>query len=498
MQEYSGTIRFILDGRVMEVNFAEAPGVGPATTLLDFIRSIPGHTGTKEGCGMGDCGACTVVLADVTDGEVLNYRTVNACLILLPMVHGKQVITIENLAQRISGELRLHPVQELLVGHHAIQCGYCTPGVTMSMFGIFKNRATANPEEIGLALSGNLCRCTGYEKIREAAMKIGGMADDDHFVASRPEVVTRLKAIAEDTSTLVIRNGKGFYLKPFLLREALDLKNQHPGAILLSGATDLTLKHTDREKRDLTYLDLGAVKELQTISTGEDHFRIGAAVTIEQLRLFSKVNLPPLFRILNRFGSQQIRNVATLAGNIGSASPIGDALPLLIAYGASVTVASSVAVRSVSLEDFITGYHQTQIGQDEIITGILIPKPEPGHVFQSYKISRRNQVDISTVSAGFRLFITGGVVTSVILAYGGMDKIPRRACHAEAALTGKNWTRETVELAMKALSNDFSPYSDVRAGAAYRMSIARNLLLKFFLEYSPDKTDHLISDQDHG
>ena len=492
------TIRFILDGRVMEVNFADPPGVSPATTLLDFIRSIPGHTGTKEGCGMGDCGACTVVLADVTDGEALNYRTVNACLILLPMVHGKQVITIENLARRISGELRLHPVQELLVGHHAIQCGYCTPGVTMSMFGIFKNRATANPEEIGLALSGNLCRCTGYKEIKEAALKISELETIDHFTESQPEIVSRLTEINDDHCPLRIRNGKGFYLKPFTLADALDLKNKYPEALLVSGSTDLSLKHTDREKRDLTYLDLGAVKELQTISTGDGNFRIGAAVTIEQLRIFSKVNLPPLFRILNRFGSQQIRNVATLAGNIGSASPIGDALPLLIAYGASVTVASSVAVRSVSLEDFITGYRQTQIGQDEIITGILIPKPEPGHVFQSYKISRRNQVDISTVSAGFRLFITDGAVTSVILAYGGMDKIPRRACHAEAALVGKNWTRETVELAMKALSNDFSPLSDVRAGAAYRMALARNLLLKFYLESTPDKTDHLISDQDHG
>ncbi len=492
------TIRFILDGRVMEVNFAKAPGVGPATTLLDFIRSIPGHTGTKEGCGMGDCGACTVVLADATDEGTLNYRTVNACLILLPMVHGKQVITIENLARRISGELRLHPVQELLVGHHAIQCGYCTPGVTMSMFGIFKNRATANPEEIGLALSGNLCRCTGYKEIKEAALKISELETNDHFTESQPEIVSRLTAINDDLSPLRIRNGKGFYLKPFTLADTLDLKNKYPEALLVSGSTDLSLKHPGREKRDLTFLDLGSIKELHSISDGDDYFRIGAAVTIEQLRLFSKVHLPPLFRILNRFGSQQIRNVATLAGNIGSASPIGDTLPLLIAYGASVTVASSVAVRSVSLKDFITGYRQTQIGQDEIITGILIPKPEPGHVFQSYKISRRNQVDISTVSAGFRLLLAGGKVASVILAYGGMDKIPRRARHAETALVGKNWTRETVELAMKDLSNDFSPYSDVRAGAAYRLSIARNLLLKFFLEYSLDKTDHLISDQDHG
>lgn len=492
------TIRFILDGRVMEVNFAEAPGVGPASTLLDFIRSIPGHTGTKEGCGMGDCGACTVVLADVTDEGVLNYRTANACLILLPMVHGRQVITIENLARRDAGKLILHPVQQLLVSHHAIQCGYCTPGVTMSMFGIYKNKAVANRSEINLALAGNLCRCTGYEGIKEAALKIGELETDDHFTESQPEIVSRLAAINDDRSPIRIKNGKGFYLKPFTLADALDLKNKYPEAFLVSGSTDLSLKHPGREKRDLTYLDLGSIKELQSISAGDDYFRIGAAVTIEQLRLFSKIHLPPLFRILNRFGSQQIRNVATLAGNIGSASPIGDALPLLIAYGASVTVASSVAVRSVSLEDFITGYHQTQIGQDEIITGILIPKPESGHVFQSYKISRRNQVDISTVSAGFRLFITDGVVTSVILAYGGMDKIPRRARYAEAALTGKNWTRETMGLAMKALSDDFSPYSDTRAGAAYRLSIARNLLLKFFLEYSPDKTDHLISDQDHG
>lgn len=492
------SIRFILDGRVVEVDFNDASGISPVMTLLDFIRSLPGHTGTKEGCGMGDCGACTVVLADVTDAGTLNYRTVNACLILLPMVHGKQVITIENLARRDAGTLILHPVQQLLVSHHGIQCGYCTPGVTMSMYGIFKNRETANPEEIGLALSGNLCRCTGYEGIKGAALNIGGLEPDDQFTVAQSETVSRLTAINDDRSPIRIKNGKGFYFKPFTLADALDLKNKYPEALLVSGSTDLSLKHTDHEKRNLTYLDLGSIKELQTISAGDDYFRIGAAATIEQLRRFSKDHLPPLFRILNRFGSQQIRNVATLAGNIGSASPISDTLPLLIAYGASVTVASSAAVRCVSLEDFITGYHQTQIGQDEIITGILIPKPEPGHVFQSYKISRRNQVDISTISAGFRLLISGGVVTSVILAYGGMDKIPRRARHAEAVLTGKTWTRETVELAMKALSNDFSPFSDVRADAAYRMTLAQNLLLKFYLEYSLDTANHLISDQDHG
>jgi len=475
-------IRFILDNHIIEIDFSAPPGLKPTTTVLNYLRSLHDHKGVKEGCAEGDCGACTVVIAEVDTQGKLAYRTIDSCLVFLPMIHGKQIITVENLAIKQNHVKTLHPVQQMLVETNGSQCGYCTPGVVMSLFGLFKNHPDPTREIIEDALTGNLCRCTGYQSILKAATMTGDKTLQDHFARHKAGIIEMLKKISGDNETIEITTGSQCYYKPFTLAEALRLKQENPAAVLINGSTDVSLRQTKKKEQLPLIIDLSAVEELNYCLEEKEHHRLGAGVTLEQLKSYSLERLPALYNILKVFGSLQIRNIATLGGNVGSASPIGDMLPLLIAFGALVKTQSARSERTINIEDFITGYRKTTLAEDELITEIILPKYSREIIFFSSKISRRRDMDISTVCAAMRLTLKERQVHEIILAFGGMAATPKRAMLTENFLTGKAWSHAVVSEAMMMLEREFSPVSDARADAGYRKIAGRNLLMKLFLE----------------
>jgi xanthine dehydrogenase small subunit len=458
------------------------PGFSPTTTLLNYLRKSSVHKGTKEGCAEGDCGACTVVIAELDDKQKLKYTAIDSCLVFLPMIHGKQIITVENLISEEGREIKLHPVQQSMVDDHGSQCGYCTPGFVMSLFSLYKNEQQPGKESICDALTGNLCRCTGYRPIIEAAAHACIHQGMDQFNNNEKHVAELLLSIQKEELSLQLESGIQSYSRPLALSEALRLKVAQPEAILLSGATDIALRVTKKREILKEIIDLGALRELKTFNTTSKTINIGAGMDLEEIRLRTKEILPALFNMLTVFGSRQIRRLATLGGNIGSASPIGDTLPVLIAYKATVQLKNLEEERIIPMNEFITGYRQTQRRSDEIITSVTIPVPDKSTVVSSYKVSKRKDLDISTVSAGFSLKLKNGIVEEIILAYGGMAEKTKQASEAEEFLINKKWDRKNVEAAAEIIYNEFTPISDARSGAEFRRLAAKNLLIKFWSE----------------
>jgi len=472
------SISFVLDGRIIKINFEDSVGCTPTTTVLQYLRSLPNHRGVKEGCAEGDCGACTVVLGELGNDDKIRYRAVNSCLVFLPMIHGKQLITVENLKSPDGG---LHPVQQAMVENNGTQCGFCTPGIVMSLFALAKSNAAATRPEIDDALTGNLCRCTGYQPIIEAATKVAKTKFEDHFDRNVAKIAGLLKSIAADS--IRIDTGQQKYYRPVSLKEALQLRKEHPDAFLLCGATDIALQVTKQFRLLENIIDLSGIERLKEISENGEQISIGSAVNIEDMMAAARKHFPALHKMFRVYGSKQIRNLATLGGNIGTASPIGDSLPVLMAYDASIVLESVRGKRTVNLNQFFKGYRQTELQPDEIITEIMIPKLTNGAIVNSYKISKRKDLDISTLSGGFRLKLADdGIVSDIRLAYGGMAATTKRALKTENFLNGKPWSRETVEQAMQILDSEFTPLSDVRGSAEFREVAARNLLLKFWSE----------------
>lgn len=471
-------VSFILDGRIVTLGFERPASVKPTTTLLNYLRSLPTHKGVKEGCAEGDCGACTVVLGELGPDETIRYKAVDTCLVFLPMLHGKQIVTVEDLKNR-SG--KLHPVQSAMVETNGSQCGYCTPGFVMSLFSLYKSTDHPRRGEIDDALTGNLCRCTGYRPIVEAAAHACVYHGLDHFSEDESNVAELLRSIPQES--LTIKTDRQQYFQPRTLKEALVLKHQLSDAFVLCGATDIALRVTKRHELLREVIDLSAVEELKGIKHEAGFFTMGAGVPLSDVMPAVKQDFPALHEMLSVFGSQQIRNLATLGGNLGTASPVGDTLPVLMAYNARVILQSVDGTRELSLDDFFTGYRQTLRQPNELITAVILPKPPNGAHVKSYKISKRKDLDISTVSAGFRLELNGGTtVESVKLAYGGMAERTKRATNVEEFLRGRKWERSTVEEAMPLLEKDFTPISDVRGSAEMRRVAAKNLLLKFWSE----------------
>ncbi|MEK6570224.1 MAG: xanthine dehydrogenase small subunit, partial [Bacteroidota bacterium] len=464
-------VSFVLDGKIHTVEFNGFEELRPTTTVLNLLRSLPNHTGVKEGCAEGDCGACTIVLGELTEQGYIKYTAVDSCLVFLPMIHGKQLVTVENLKNE-KGEL--HPVQQAMVESGGSQCGYCTPGFIMSLFALYKNKDRPTREDIDNALTGNLCRCTGYRPIVEASAKACVHHGVDHLTNQEPYVKELLQFIPKES--LCIQTPHQLYLRPASLGEAITLLHQHPNAIVIRGATDVALRVTKNNEVLQEILDFSALHELETFTEKETEVVIGSGLSLQELMLKIQHLFPALHSMVTVFGSEQIRNLATLGGNLGTASPIGDTLPVLFAYQARVVLEGNNGRREIPIEQYIVGYRKTIRKPDEIITAVIIPKITKGVHVKSYKVSKRKDLDISTVSGCFRLALNGSTeVEELTLAFGGMAEKVKRATTAEQFLIGKQWNRETVEQAMSLVDNDFTPLSDTRGSAQFRRVASRNL-----------------------
>jgi xanthine dehydrogenase small subunit len=457
-------IAFLLNGETVRLAQAD-----PTTTLLDWLRETRGLTGTKEGCNEGDCGACTVM---VTNAE--GARALNACILFLPQIHGKAIRTVEGIAGPGG---RLHPVQEALVAHHGSQCGFCTPGVVVSMATAHLNERTDHDDQ----LAGNLCRCTGYAPIIRAAEAAAAapvpdwMRDDPGFI---------LAEISSGGLGWMAERGADGPPPPWIAPDTTDdlavWYAAHPEATLVGGATDVGLWVT-KQFRDLGPVAfLNRIADLRRIEFTDSDIRIGAGATLTDLMEAIRPHHPDFAELIRRYGSVQVRNAATIGGNIANGSPIGDGPPALIALGAMLHLRRGDTRRSLPLEDFFLDYGRHDRRPGEFVEAVSIPRQADR--LRCYKLSKRFDQDISAVCGCFMVRVAEGTVHEARIAFGGMAGIPKRAAHVEAALTGHPWAEATVAAAMDAFADDFAPLSDMRASADYRLASGRNMLMRYFLE----------------
>lgn len=472
-------LRFLLGGEVVTAG-SDMP---PTMTVLDYLRLHRRRIGSKEGCAEGDCGACTVVLAEL-DGsegqESLRYRAVNSCIQLVGQLDGKALITVEDLA---APDGRLHPVQQAMADNHAAQCGFCTPGFVMSLFAHCKTDAPSDPESLCDTLAGNLCRCTGYRPILEAGQQMA--QGPDQFSATEAETIARLKTLRR-RQALRHETAEGRFLAPTSLDELLTILRgaNWEDTWLLGGGTDVGLWITKQHRRIGTIIHLGQIAALRRIEILPDEISIGAGVTYSDAFSAIAALHPDFAAMLRRLGSVQVRNAGTIGGNIANASPIGDSMPPLIALGARLQLLSPEGERFLPLEDFFLGYRKTYLRPRGIVAKVIVPRPGPDTRFAVYKISKRFDQDISAVLGAFQVQLDNDRIAAARIAFGGMAATPQRAHAAEAALLGQKLDMASVEPAVLALAEDFAPLSDMRASAAYRLLVAQNLLRKFAIEAS--------------
>ncbi len=482
-------IDFLLGDQRVSVSSA-----APETTVLEWLRGNS-RTGTKEGCAEGDCGACTVVVAEQREGR-LHYRAVNACIQPLVSLDGRQLITVEDLARPGCHDFDgLHPVQQAMVKHHGSQCGFCTPGFVMSLFGMFHRedmRGTGGSDRkaINDALAGNLCRCTGYVPIVRAASEALALEAGDPFDAGESTTLDALASLHSSDSVCLAENERKM-LAPRSLDELTGLLAEHPEALPVNGATDTGLWMTKGLERFDTQVYLGEVAELLEAGDDGEFIEIGAAVTYSDATPLLTRHFPGLAPMLSRLGGLQVRNAGTVGGNIANGSPIGDMPPALIALQSRLVLASQGGEREIELEDFFIEYGKQDLQPGECVLKVRIPKPTKDLQFRAYKLSKRFDQDISAVLGAMALALEGDTVSSARVAFGGMAGVPARAKQCEAALLGQSWNEATVEQACAALADDFTPLSDWRASAGYRMLAAQNLLRRFFNEtQAGGSTDH--------
>jgi len=477
--------------------------VPPDRTLLDLLREDLHQTGTKEGCGEGDCGACTVVLGERGTGAdgrpAMTYRAINSCIRLAHSIDGMALWTVEDIARDpliqpldpeagstpASASACLHPAQEAMVACHGSQCGFCTPGFVMSLFGMYQNRVLQG-QDISRAvaqedLSGNLCRCTGYRPIFDAARR---MQDLPRVGVDEPALLARLEQLAALRTPPAADAG---YQAPATLAALLQARADRPQAQVVAGCTDVGLWITKQHRRFADVLDLTRAAELRRIDTlGGDILRIGAAVTLQEAYAALCGTRPQLHGFAARFAGLPVRNSGTLGGNVANGSPIGDSMPLLIALDARVVLASVRGERSLPLEALYTGYRQNVIAADEIVAFIDIPPVTEGEFLRAYKVSKRQDDDISAVCLAVRLVEREGTVVQASIGAGGVAATPARATRAEAALVGQPWIAAAADAAGRALQAQFQPISDMRASGDYRRVLLANLLRRFWKESQGD------------
>jgi xanthine dehydrogenase small subunit len=474
----SKTIRFIRRGELVSLN-----NVPPDRTLLEVLREDLSCTGTKEGCGEGDCGACTVVLGQVED-DGIRYRAINSCIRLAHSVDGMALWTVEDLA----ADGRLHPAQEAMVQCHASQCGFCTPGFVMSLFGMYQNHVCrGEPITRELAqeeLSGNLCRCTGYRPILDAAQQMAQLPAVTIDEAALAQQLAGLQGgpAGADTHDEPAAHAAGAYLAPGSLAGLLSARAAHPDAQIVAGCTDVGLWVTKMHMQFGKVLDVTAAQELRQVETYGNHIAIGAAVTLADAFDALVAERPQLKTFATRFAGLPVRNSGTLGGNVANGSPIGDSMPLLIALGAHVVLMSVHGHRDLPLEDFYTGYRKNVLAPDEVLAWIKVPRPQDGEQLRAYKISKRYDDDISAVCLVISLTLADGFVSRISIGAGGVAATPVRAAATEALLRGKPWTLATIQEATASLRAEFQPISDMRASAAYRSEVLGNLMQRFWLE----------------
>ena len=479
----NGVIRYWMDGEIRQV-----VGADPTTTLLEHLRGDLRRTGTKEGCAEGDCGACTVVVGEL-DGDAVAWRAVNACILFLPMIDGRALITVESLTQG-----GLHPVQQAMVDCHGSQCGFCTPGIVMSLYGrAIGAKGAAGP--VGETLAGNLCRCTGYGPIIEADRRIAAEA--------APQPVEALRTLRRETPLDLAFDDVLFgvqrrWIAPRTLDELADAALTHPEATFVAGATDIGLWVTKLRRAIGVLISLSDVAELRAIGPTAQGLRIGGGARyVDALAHLADLS-PDLGEMMRRLGSTQVRNSGTVGGNIANGSPIGDMPPPLIALGATLVLRRGGETRQMPLEDFFLAYGQQDRRPGEFVEAVIVPPPAPDAVIQVFKLSKRFDQDISAVCAAFHLTVRDGVVIGARIAFGGMAATPKRAHACEAALIGQPWTQASVEAGAAALASDFTPLSDMRASAAYRLLAAQNLLRKAHAESAGSGAPTRVLAYDHG
>ncbi len=450
--------QFLLNGRQVTADTT------PTTTLLDWLRDTRGLTGTKEGCNEGDCGACSVMVTDASGA-----RALNACILFMPQLDGKAVRTVEGIA---APDGTLHPVQQAMIEHHGSQCGFCTPGFITTMATAHLNGATDHDTQ----LAGNLCRCTGYAPIIRAAKEAAGAPVPAHM-HDTPH------PFAENT----LREPKAGAAPPTTPGELAKWLDGHANGTLVAGATDVGPWVT-KEFRDLGPVAfLNRIPELAGVTVTPDVIHIGAATTLTELQTAIAPHHPAFADLIHRYGSVQVRNAATIGGNVANGSPIGDGSPALIALDATLHLRSVHGTRTLPVAEFFIAYGKQDRAPNEFIEAITIPRQDDA--LRCYKISKRFDQDISALCGCFWIDVKDGTVTEARLAFGGMAGTPVRARHAEAVLQGRHWSEAQIRMAMTALADDFTPLSDMRASAAYRMEAAQNMLWRAWIENSGAVTD---------
>ena len=455
-------------------------------TILEYLRIIEYACGTKEGCAEGDCGACTVAIGEPADGG-MRYRAVNSCVAFLGQADGKAVLTVEGLAARNE---TLHPVQQALVDTHGSQCGFCTPGFVMAMFAFHHsqqtdNQAPLNDDTIHNVLAGNLCRCTGYRPIVDAMRQADAQADGDAN-AKDALILEKLQAL-RTVSPVEVNNGSQCFFVPRTVEELAALLTRNPSAHILAGGTDLGLLVTKHNNKPAKIILISEIPELREIHTDAATITIGAAATYADALPVIDAAYPSFGTLMRRFGSRQIRNLGTFGGNIATASPIGDTLPVLIALGARIEIGSASGSREVEAEDFFVAYRETALQPGEFVRSVRLPRLQANEIFRTYKLSRRYDQDISAVCGAFRLTQDGGTITDARVAYGGMAATPKRAPSVEATLVGRAWDRLTAQAAAAEFANDYQPMTDFRGTASYRLKAASNLIHRFQLDTAEDQ-----------